>query len=167
MVPAGSIITYQAKCQTGWAQSPDNVAQEINVQLSQSNVAMRDYTTSAIGVTDVAGQYIGVPVYFELTATLQTNVDFNSIDDVRQIIDHAVYMTTDNMPVSSVPNVTLPGAIASSTGQPSQAAPAIGGTASSWFSNIFQSGINSFALLMVGVILAVVLIVAGKHRAIL
>lgn len=168
MVPTGSIVTYQGKCQTGWAQSPDNVAQEINIQLSQGNVAMRDYTTSAIGVTDVAGQYIGVPVYFELTATLQTNIEFNSVDDVRSIVDHAVYMVTDNMPVSTVPNVTVPGAnTTASTGQPSQIQQRAGSTISDWFSNLLQGGINSFALLMVGVILAFVLIVAGKNRAIL
>ena len=170
MVPSGSILTYQAKGTTSWFPSESDIVQEINVDLAQAGVVMRDYkyVPSAQSMVASVDAYLGAPTAYQFTATLQVNADFNSPQDVASLVDHALYTVTGTLPASTVPNVTIPGNAAATTGQPGQTA-VVAGTSSGEFdlSSLFESGVNSFALLMVGVILAVVLIVAGKSRSII
>jgi hypothetical protein len=170
MIPSGTVITYQAKGRTGFFQGESDLVQEMNTEFSQSNIVMRDYHSAWTSVSASVDAYLGGPSDFQFTATLQTNADFNSAQDVASIADHAIYQVTGTLPSSTVPSITLPGSSSSaSTGQPAQSTPSA--TSSLFdFSGItssLQSGVNGFALLMVGVILAVVLIIAGKSRSIL
>jgi hypothetical protein len=162
------VLTYQAKGTTTYFQGESDIVAGLTGTFAQANITLRDYHsawTSTMGAVDA---YLGGPADFQFTATLQTSADFSSADDIRSIADHGIYNVTGKLPASTIPNVTVPKGISSDTGQPGQATPAaaeagdllgIGG--------ILQGGVNSFALLMVGVILAVVLIVAGKHRDII
>ena len=176
--PAGTVITYQAEGNSnGYTQSSNDIISTFQSYLSQNNLALRDQTINA---TSFAAQINGVltgSVPFELIATIQTNVDFADVTDVQKICDHGLYMETNTMPVSSTPSVTLPGSAPQSTGQPSQG---MAGTPTvhvcgdpswgflndpgQWFTCAFQNTTNTFALVMVGVILAVILIIAGKQK---
>ena len=168
MLPAGSVLTYQAKGRSGYFQGESDLVQELNIEFAQNNIIMRDYHSSFTSVTGAVDAYLGGPADFQFTATLQTNADFGSVQDVASIANHAIYQVTGTLPTSTVPNVTLPGGSTPSTGQPAQAKPAAASSGDVLgLGSLFQSGVNNFALLMVGVILAVVLIVAGKHKAIL
>jgi hypothetical protein len=168
MVPAETILNYQAKGITQYFQSADQVAQDMNPILSQQNITIRDFHTTVTGIVGSVDAYLGGPADFQLTASLQTSADFGAVADIQSIVDNSIYQITGKLPVSTIPGITVPGNAPAITGSPAQAlasaTSSLTGTASNWFSNIFQSGINSFALLMVGVILAVVLIVAGKNK---
>lgn len=168
MVPSGTVLTYQAQVtSTGYFSSPSDVVQAIIQALSQNNIAVRDQSISQDVLSTIVSPVTG-NIDFQLTLTLQTNSDFNAVTDIQGIVDHAIYVDTNVFPTSTIPNVTVPGGAFSSTGQPAQAvsSASVSGIGSS-LGSIFQSGVNSFALLMVGVILAVVLIVAGKSRGVL
>jgi hypothetical protein len=164
MVPAGTILTYQAKGRSGYFQGESDLVQELNIQFAQNHLVMRDYHSSWTSITGAVDAYLGGPSDFQFTATIQTNGDFNAVGDISSIADHAIYQVTGTMPASTVPNMTIPGQAPADTGQPGQVAPKLGSSPFD-LSSLFQSGVNSFALLMVGVILAVVLIVAGKSRS--
>lgn len=169
MIPAGTILTYQAKGRTKAFQGEGDLVQELNTEFAQNNLVMRDYHsswTSTIGSIDA---FLGAPADFQFTATIQLNADFGSVQDVASIANHAIYQITDTLPSSSVPNITIPNQAASTTGQPTQSGSTASSSSSgsSFLSGLFQGGVNDFALLMVGVILAVVLIIAGKSRSIL
>jgi len=177
MVPAGSVLTYQAKSQTtGYLQTEQDIAQTFNTNAQQNNLAVRDYHVST-SFLDQLGSVVNPYVPFEFTATIQTNVDFAQLTDIQGICDHGLYMETGSMPVSSIPNITVPGMAAASTGQPSQqssqgaATHVCGDPSWSCFSDpaqciscFFQDTTKTFALVMVGVVLAVILIVAGKSK---
>lgn len=175
MVPAGSILTYQAKGTSGWFPNQSDVTQQLNTDFAQNNIVMRDFhfVTTPSSVVQSVDAYLGAPTNYQFTATLQVNTDFNSPQDVASIADHSLYTVTGNLPASTIPSVTTPNDGATSTGQPTQSTPtgvdlsSIFGGSSGGLGGILQGGINSFALLMVGVILAVVLIIAGKSRNIL
>jgi len=178
--PAGTVITYQAEGNSnGYTQSSNDIISTFQSYLSQNNLALRDQTINA---TSFAAQINGVltgSVPFELIATIQTNVDFADVTDVQKICDHGIYLAVDAMPQSSTPHVVLPSGALVNTGQPSQ------GTAGKptvhvcgdpswgflddpgqWLTCAFQNTTNTFAFVMVGVILAVILIIAGKHKGI-
>lgn len=165
MLPAGTVLTYQAKGRSGYFQSESDLVQELNVEFAQNNLVMRDYHSSWTSILGSVDAYLGGPSDFQFTATIQLNADFGAVGDVASIADHAIYQVTGTLPSSTVPNVTLPGHAATSTGQPGQATPAATGGFD--LGGLLQGGVNSFALLMAGVILAVVLIIAGKSRSIL
>jgi len=168
LVPAGSVLTYQAKGRSGYFQSESDLVQELNIEFAQQNIVMRDYHSSWTSVTGAVDAYLGGPSDFQFTATLQVNADFNSPQDIASIADHAIYQVTGTLPSSTIPNVTIPSGQTQATGQPAQATPAASSSGDVLgLGSLFQSGVNSFALLMVGVILAVVLIIAGKHRSII
>ena len=175
--PAGTVITYQAKSQTtGYLQTENDIYQTFNTNAQQNNLAVRDYNVST-SFLDQLGSVVNPYIPFQFTATLQANVDFADVTDVQKICDHGLYMETNTMPVSSTPSVTLPGSAPQSTGQPSQG---MAGTPTvhvcgdpswgflndpgQWFTCAFQNTTNTFALVMVGVILAVILIIAGKQK---
>lgn len=168
MIPSGTVLAYQAKGKSGYFQSESDLVQELNSEFAQANIVMRDYHsawTSTIGAVDA---YLGGPADYQFTATLQTTADFGSADDIRSIADHALYQVTGTLPASTIPNMTVPKGVPTDTGQPEQATPAAASTGDILgLGSLLQGGVNSFALLMAGVILAVVLIIAGKHKAII
>lgn len=168
MVPAGSVLTYQAQVTTsGSFQTPDDVVQQMNQTLGQSNIAMRDYHVGS-GILDTILSPINGKLQFQLTATLQTNVDFNAVDDVRSIADHGIYMATDALPVSTIPNITLPGSTTPGlTGQPGGATtpgPNISGIGDAITSAL--SGLQGTVMLVIFAILGVVFLLASKTKGI-
>lgn len=167
MVPAGSVLTYQATIATSSSfQTADDVVQQMNQTLGQSNISMRDYHIGA-GILDTILAPVNGKLQFQLTATLQTNADFNSVSDVQSIADHGIYMATDALPLaSSVPNVTIPGGASSSTGQPGQAdVSAAASSIENSISGLF-AGVQGTIMLIVLTILGLVLILGSRTRSI-
>jgi hypothetical protein len=178
MVPSGSVLTYQAQCTTdGSFQTPNDVLTQVNQTCSQSGISLRDSNVTA-GILDTILSPVNGALDFQLTLTVQTSSDFNAVSDIQGIIDHGVYLATNAMPISSIPNVTVPGGASTPTGQPGQTAatnpakvhvcgdPSWGflDDPAQYFKCLTQGAATGFSLLMIGVILAVVLIIAGKHK---
>lgn len=181
MLPAGTILTYQAKGRAGFFTTEGDIAQALNTGLAQANMAMRDYHLSSTSIAGAVDAYLGGPFDFTWTATVQTSADFANIYDIQSILDGILSDNTSGTVSSSIPNITLPvgapsirdvvaqGSLpaattsAGITGQPGQG----GLSSSNPFSDFLQSGVNSFALLAAGAIVAVVLIVGGKSRGVL
>jgi hypothetical protein len=166
MVPAGTVLTYQAQITTNGAfQTPDDVIQQMNQVFAQSNIAMRDYHIDA-GILDTILSPVNGKLQFQLTATLQTLADFGAIQDIQSIADHGVYMATDALPTSTVPNITFPGGTQSSTEQPGQAPAGAGITGIEDTIKKFISGITGTMMLIVLTILGVVLILASRTKSV-
>lgn len=191
MIPAGTILTYQAQITaSGWFQSTDAVILQMNRVFSQSNIKMIDYHVAG-EILDTIKSYVTGYLNIQLTATLQTSVDFNAVDDIRGIADHGIYMAVDAMPTSTIPNITLPGmALPPGTiGVPTPGATLPTGESiqtgtgsnvphkcgdPSWgltddpgqYIQCLFSGITGTVMLLVLTILGVVLILAGRTKSI-
>jgi len=134
----------------------------------QQNIAVRDYNLQGPSLLDKVFNSVpgSQPVPYQLTMTLQTRADFGAAGDVQAITDHAIYNQIGSLPSSSLPNMTLPGGKSQTTGEPGQVTPKPEETIADKISAFFGKLENGFVLIVVGVILAVVLIIAGKHKGI-
>lgn len=166
MVPAGTVLTYQAQITTsGSFQTPDDVIQKMNQILGHAGISVRDFHVDA-GILDTILSPVNGKLQFQLTATLQTSSDFGAVADIQSIADHGVYMATDMLPASTIPNITVPGGAPGSTGQPGQTFVGAGITGIEDTIKQFISGITGTMMLIVLTILGVVLILASRTKSV-
>lgn len=184
-VPIGSFLTYQAKgisTTSDYPQATDaeaaiaSLVAASSIDTTDFNVVQPSLAQAVVGATGNIFSYD-----FQLTLKLKTRVtDYADENDVRSIVDSAVYAVLGKMPTSVITSVTPPGAVATTTA-PTQTAPSGGilGTTSTsasgdssspsiWdsFSTFLKgAGVGGFlgiGLALVGVVLLVSLATSKK-----
>lgn len=168
MIPAGSLVTYQAKTKTGFFSSPPDIVNAISTAILDSGFMTLDRSISTPNILEeliYGGSLSNYPFSFVLH--IKTNQAYGDADSIKSIIDHAVYVETGSLPPSSIPVVQVPGGSETPTGDISQlpqgSSPATS-SLSSWFSSLGTQAALGIGLVGVGIIVALVLITGARTR---
>lgn len=165
MVSSGSVITYQAKLGTGsftW-NTPADIVTQIGGIISGSQLTIEDSSISEPGVTDVLISATGASLPFGVTLHVKTGQAWNQPDDIKSVIDNAIYQVTGSLPQSStVPLVQDPNVGSTGTGDVSQTSPSSTGGLGDWFSKLTAQGGIALGLVALGIIAALVLLNSPK-----
>lgn len=185
-VPLGSILTYQAKgisTTSDYSQASDaeaaiaSLVSASSIDVTDFNIVQPSLAQAVVGATGSLFSY-----NFQLTLTLKTRVtDYADENDVKSIVDSAVYAILGVTPTSVITKVQAPSGVATTTA-PTQTAPSGGllgntstsasgdssSTSSFWdsFSTFLKgAGVGGFlgiGLALVGVVLLVSLATSKK-----
>ena len=126
----GSILTYQCKTKTSsdYASSAA-VEMQVAAVISSSSLDVIDFNVIEPSLANsIAGTLGGIVTYdFQMTLKIKTRVtDYEDENDVKGILDNAIYQTVGSLPSASViTNVQPPGGTTITTA-PNQTAPAGG-----------------------------------------
>ena len=173
MVSAGSIVTYQAKLSTpsfSW-DTPASIEQQVAGTIQGSGLIVEDSTITDPSFTDILISSTGAALPFGMTLHIQTNSNWGSPDDIRSVVDNAIYQVTGSLPQSSsVPLVQDPNASSpSTTGEPTQTKDSSSGGISDSIDKFLKS-IQSDALILgiaaLGIIIGLVILQGRAQRTV-
>lgn len=171
MVSAGSIVTYQAKLSApsfSW-QTPESIEQQVAGIIQGSGLIVEDSTITDPSFTDILISATGAALPFGMTLHIQTNSAWDKPDDIRSVVDNAIYQVTGSLPdSSSVPLVQDPNAAnATSTGMAAQTTPSSSGGIQSSLTSFLDS-VKSDALIIgiaaLGIIVGLVILQGKASR---
>lgn len=173
MVSSGSIVTYQAKLSSpsfSW-ETPASIEQQVAGIIQGSGLIVEDSTITDPSFTDILISSTGAALPFGMTLHIQANSNWGSPNDIRSVVDNAIYQVTGSLPQSSsVPLVQDPNASSSTpTGQVSQATPSSSGGVQSSLTGFLDS-VKSDALILglaaIGILIGLAVLQGRASRAV-
>lgn len=173
MVSSGSIITYQAKLSTpsfSW-DTPASIEQQVASIIQGSGLIVEDSTITDPSFTDILISSTGAALPFGMTLHIQTNSNWGAPDDIRSVVDNAIYQVVGNLPESStIPFVQDPNAkTATPTGAATQTQNSSSGGISDSIDKFLKS-IQSDALILgiaaLGIIIGLVVLQGRAQRTV-
>lgn len=174
MVSSGSIITYQGKLSTpsfSW-DTPASIEQQVAGIIQGSGLIVEDSTITDPSFTDILISSTGAALPFGMTLKIQTNSNWGSPDDIRKVVDNAIYQVVGSLPQSSsVPLVQDPNAASgTSTGQVSQSTPSSSGGVQGALAGFLDS-VKSDALVLglaaIGILIGLAVLQGRASRAVI
>lgn len=151
MVSAGTSVTYQAKAKNTFTQTPADIVAAVSADCELGGLRVTDNNIVDPGILAQLG---GLGYYsFQMTLTVQAQMDFNSPSDIQSLIDGYILQETGSAPESS----SIQGGGSTEQPQPSGAGTQNTGD---WLSGIVskletlgQGAILGIGLLIVGIII--------------
>lgn len=149
-----SIVSYIGSWIPGVGNNAQVSATAVSSELSSMGFTVLSSTNNE-GFFSIGQEQIT----FQMKVRIDSGFSYGDVSDVQSIIDHAVYVATGTLPISSsITAVQAPNTIAPvETGQPGQQLPPADQPKQGWFDKF----ISSFETFGVGTILGIGLAIAG------
>ncbi len=164
MVPAGSILTYNATFSTTYTSSLNDVLSSVGDALAPSGITIESQNFTEpdlLSMVADAATFSGFTVQGSMQ--VQVSGSYNQPNDVKSIIDNAIYQVTGSLPSSS----SISQVNGTATGQPAASAsttPSFLSGVSSWFSNLGTTSLFGVGLAFLAIVAGILLFATEKGR---